>query len=566
MSQPTLAPQPVLAGVRIALDGLRSAAGGGAWQLTDDQLDASIDRLDRVEAALVAVRARLLREADQRGMHKRTKAPSTANWLADRFRWSVGLATSRQREAAALGVHPVLEDALAGAGRPGPSSEHDITGPDACPSGRPVPDGGDVAAGDVERPGWTVPGLAGATPGESAAGRRSGIGEVTVEQAGVLRAVLQAVEALERVTAESKAEAARFMVEQAASLSPRELSNAGRHLVESLTFAPSLDDPADAAALEREQERIERAAQANERNEAWSTPRPGSRRRGGYDLGPYGDAVARAWERIAGKKRAGGDGFEDDRTRAERLGDSLVDALAHHLISLGHQAPARQSPAAGAEVQSNGPGGANPNQPGWPDRHQEELWSWGDPLEEGAGNDLGPSEYAGPMSPIALLTITTSLDGLRRGVAGCGRLDTGAGLSAAALRQLACDALVVPAVMSGASQVLDLGRACRQWSLALRRAIALRDKGCAAPGCDMPPSACHVHHCRYWEHGGPTDAANGVLLCGYHHRMVHRQGWDVRLATNGFPEFIPQPSIDPERRPRQHHRYRLDLVTGCRRT
>jgi hypothetical protein len=430
----------------------------------------------------------------------------------------------------------------------------------------------------------------------SAAGRRSGVGEVTVEQAGVLRAVLQAVEALERVTAESKAEAARFMVEQAAILSPRELSHVGRHLVESLTFAPSVEDPADAAALEREQERIERAAQANERNEAWSTPRPGSRRRGGYDLGPYGDAVARAWERIAGKKRAGGDGFEDDRTRAERLGDSLVDALAHHLITLGHPAPERQSPAGGAEVQSNGPGGDTRNRPGCPvdrsspspgstthsdpvlfetgctdlgapgsDGDEDDLRSWGDPVDD-AGNELEPPGHAGPMSPIALLTITTSLHDLRCGVPGGGRLDTGAGLSAAALRQLACDALVVPAVMSGASQVLDVGRACRQWSLALRRAIALRDKGCAAPGCDMPPSACHVHHCRYWEHGGPTDAANGMLLCGYHHRMVHRQGWDVRLAANGFPEFIPPTSIDPERRPRQHHRYRLELVTGRRRT
>ncbi|MGH8971276.1 MAG: HNH endonuclease signature motif containing protein, partial [Actinomycetes bacterium] len=100
------------------------------------------------------------------------------------------------------------------------------------------------------------------------------------------------------------------------------------------------------------------------------------------------------------------------------------------------------------------------------------------------------------------------------------------------------------------------------WNRAQRRAAALRDRGCIAPGCTAPPAACQLHHNWHWTDGGPTDLDNGALLCGFHHRMVHRQGWAVTLAANGYPQLTPPASIDPDRRPRQHHRFRLTLLTG----
>jgi hypothetical protein len=157
-----------------------------------------------------------------------------------------------------------------------------------------------------------------------------------------------------------------------------------------------------------------------------------------------------------------------------------------------------------------------------------------------------------------VLNLITTLAELRAGIPGTGHLDTGAPLSVAAVRQLACEAQVVPAVMRGASQVLDLGRSCRPFNRAQRRAAALRDRGCVAPGCDAPPSACHVHHSQWWSRGGPTDLDNAALLCGFHHRMVHRQDWAITLAANGFPQLHPPPSIDPTGRPRQHHRFTID--------
>ena len=139
---------------------------------------------------------------------------------------------------------------------------------------------------------------------------------------------------------------------------------------------------------------------------------------------------------------------------------------------------------------------------------------------------------------------------------GVGELDSGDILPASQVRRLACDAHINPAVLGGESLPLDLGRGSRHYVGTARRALILRDRGCVFPGCDRPYQWCHCHHCVHWANGGRTDQSNGVLLCGFHHRAVHHNGWDVRIAKDGLPELLPPPSIDPERKPIRHHRHR----------
>lgn len=127
-------------------------------------------------------------------------------------------------------------------------------------------------------------------------------------------------------------------------------------------------------------------------------------------------------------------------------------------------------------------------------------------------------------------------------------LDFGGTLSPASLRMLCCDAAVVPIVLGGAAQPLDVGRMTRVIPDGLRRAVAGRDGGCAR--CGKPPSWCEVHHIVPWERGGETSLANCVMLCRVCHRQVHHAGWEVRLA-NGRAEFTPPAWIDPLRRPRR---------------
>jgi hypothetical protein len=159
------------------------------------------------------------------------------------------------------------------------------------------------------------------------------------------------------------------------------------------------------------------------------------------------------------------------------------------------------------------------------------------------------------------LLITVGHDQLAAGL-GAGALTSGDQLSPAVMRRLACDAGIIPAVLGSTGQILDLGRTARTATPAQRRALAIRDDGCAFPGCDRPPGWTDAHHIQHWNHLGPTDLANLVLLCGYHHRTVHHHGWDITPPKDRTrPEFIPPPWIDPDQQPRRNHQHHVrDLL------
>jgi 5-methylcytosine-specific restriction protein A len=147
------------------------------------------------------------------------------------------------------------------------------------------------------------------------------------------------------------------------------------------------------------------------------------------------------------------------------------------------------------------------------------------------------------------VNVLIRLDDLQnRARAGC--LDFGGTVSPEALRMLCCDATVVPIVMNGAGQPLDVGRATRTVPDGLRRAVAARDRGCAHPGCGRPPSWCECHHLIPWELGGETKLSNLAMLCRAHHRQIHSTEWVVRIR-DGLPEFIPPRWLDPRQVPRR---------------
>jgi Domain of unknown function (DUF222) len=145
------------------------------------------------------------------------------------------------------------------------------------------------------------------------------------------------------------------------------------------------------------------------------------------------------------------------------------------------------------------------------------------------------------------LSVTLDWEALRTSL-GTATLDYGSHLSASQARRWACDAKIIPVVLGGESEPLDVGRAMRTVPLGIRRALVARDRGCAFPGCDRPPGLCQAHHCRHWADGGDTSVENCVLLCETHHRHVHCTGWEI-LICPGYVEFIPPAIIDPDRRP-----------------
>ncbi|MGN6523108.1 MAG: DUF222 domain-containing protein [Actinomycetes bacterium] len=135
-----------------------------------------------------------------------------------------------------------------------------------------------------------------------------------------------------------------------------------------------------------------------------------------------------------------------------------------------------------------------------------------------------------------------------------------------AVATVLCDAVTTTVLFDGEGKLLAVSGSQRTWPRHLRRAIAARDRRCAFPGCEAVPALCHVHHMVHVEHGGPTCADNGCLLCPLHHALVHDLGWEARLnPRNGRPEFQPPTYVDPQQRWRQHPRYQLEHLrrTGC---
>jgi hypothetical protein len=137
------------------------------------------------------------------------------------------------------------------------------------------------------------------------------------------------------------------------------------------------------------------------------------------------------------------------------------------------------------------------------------------------------------------LALTMSLRDLQE-QRGTAEVDGMGPVDAASARRIACDSTVFRAVLAAKSEVLDIGRATRAIPTPIRRALIIRDGGCAFPTCDRRPRQCEGHHAVHWAEGGPTSLDNLVLLCGHHHRLIHHSHWQVRI-NQGVPEFTAGP-------------------------
>jgi len=98
----------------------------------------------------------------------------------------------------------------------------------------------------------------------------------------------------------------------------------------------------------------------------------------------------------------------------------------------------------------------------------------------------------------------------------------------------ASDRSIAEQLQNAAREVLWVGRTERVVPPRLRRALEARDRHCAFPGCRAHVGRCHAHHVHEWEHGGPTDISNTVLLCVRHHHAVHEGHWSI-TRTPGTP-------------------------------
>jgi Domain of unknown function (DUF222) len=183
------------------------------------------------------------------------------------------------------------------------------------------------------------------------------------------------------------------------------------------------------------------------------------------------DAVGGATLRVALEPLCARSGAGDERPRARRLADGLVE-LAMHALDHGFA-----------------------------------------------------TERGGSRTHLQLTASVETVMGLS-GAPG-GNLEFAGVVPAATVQRLACDASIRRVLLGPDSAVIDVGRALRVPSGAGRAALRVRDQGCVWPGCDRPSSWTNAHHVLHWGHGGDTNLENLVLLCHRHHWSVHEGGWQL---------------------------------------
>jgi hypothetical protein len=305
-------------------------------------------------------------------------------------------------------------------------------------------------------------------------------------------------DAVTKLPAEHRKAGEEHLVDEAATFGPRELGRLGQRIFE--VVAPEEADKQTLAELERAERR------SRHKRGLWLTDIPGT-----SEVRVTGVLT----QEDAANLRAATDPFCAPRTRRRRTGNDTTDLRSPGERRLDALNEVCRLACACGQLPDNGG-----------DRPQ--------------------------------VVVTIDYESLRRQV-GAATLDDGSNLSPAAVRRLACDAGIIPAVLGTASQPLDLGRQARLVTGPLRRALVLRDKGCAFPGCDRPPRWCDAHHVLHWSDGGWTDLGNLALLCHFHHRLIHHSEWQIRInPKDGLPEFIPLAYMDAEHKPRRNMYHRRE--------
>ena len=301
-----------------------------------------------------------------------------------------------------------------------------------------------------------------------------------------VRAISDALVALPKGLGEdlvSKAET--FLVEQAADLGPRELTNLGCGVLQHV--APDIADEVEYQALLAAEDRASAATRLT------------MRRRGDGST----DGSFRIPDALAGRLRTYLHAFISPRRRhLDTPFGPIEDA----------------SPDEFAELPL--------------DRRQGLAFA---ALLENVSTESLPQHGGAATSVVVVIDYETLRADLH--AAGVVETSTGDSITAGQARRLACTAGILPAVFGGKSEVLDAGREQRLVKGAMRKLMNLRDKTCTAIGCTVPAAFCDAHHPTPWASGGRTSLKECKLLCPFHHRRAHHPGWATHHQPNGKTSF-----------------------------
>jgi hypothetical protein len=133
--------------------------------------------------------------------------------------------------------------------------------------------------------------------------------------------------------------------------------------------------------------------------------------------------------------------------------------------------------------------------------------------------------------------IATSADDDLCEATGGGGLDTGGSRSIvpiSTVRRMACDCEIHRYISDPVGHIIDFGRKRRIVSDVQFDLLMIRDHRCRWPGCGVPAAGCDAHHATHWLDGGETKPDNLILLCWYHHHLLHDQHWSIEPLGAGY--------------------------------
>lgn len=105
-----------------------------------------------------------------------------------------------------------------------------------------------------------------------------------------------------------------------------------------------------------------------------------------------------------------------------------------------------------------------------------------------------------------------------------------------------CDATFTPVWMTPTGVPFDVGTPESSVPIRNRRAVVARDGCCRYPGCARSARWTDVHHLHHRCKGGRHQISNLVLLCRFHHRLVHRENIRTWLDGDELTLVIEWPS------------------------
>ena len=122
-------------------------------------------------------------------------------------------------------------------------------------------------------------------------------------------------------------------------------------------------------------------------------------------------------------------------------------------------------------------------------------------------------------------------------------IEDGPVIGGTTLHRLLCNARMQVVVEHPDGTVHGIGRLSREPAPWMMRQLRHRDGTCRFPGCDARRFT-QAHHVEWWSRGGGTDLDNLVLVCAFHHRLVHEHGWALTRDADGELTWVRPQDVE----------------------